>query len=855
MRRGIKHQVLLLALVPTITVSLLLGAYFTSARIQDLQQSFRERGEAIALKLAPTAEYGVFSGNEALLQNLASVALKEHHAQSVTFYTAKGQAIANAGQSLLGPFKPPEIAQKVNQLNQTKNINVENVLGTKAYTEENANALAYIVPIINHAEVNDLQSETQTPANLIGWLKIELNTHFIQVHKYQILLNAGLIFLLGLLISALHVFQMGRHVIRPIMALSQAVEKIKNGELNTRVNISAYRELEVLESGINTMAESLENARSDLQNKVEQATSSLRRSLETIEVQNIELEIARMVAENANKIKSEFLADMSHEIRTPLNGIIGFINLLQKTPLDQQQQDYLITLQKSANNLLAIINDILDFSKIEAGKLRIERTLMDIRECIDETLNLLAPHANEKNIALIPLIYSDVPLQMLSDPLRIKQIIANLVSNSIKFTEQGSIIVRVILEQENNSRMTLRVSVTDTGIGLTFDEQKTLFQAFTQTKLGNTRKFGGTGLGLVICKKLVEQMGGNIGVESESQKGATFWFTFQAEKQLDDPEMGVKLAQGGERRYKNHSVYPSAYPSANAFAHSSANSFANSPANLSANSSANTFANSFQAQRSHSGQQTQQLQQLQQTPSVPALNVLVVDDNAENLKLMNALLQDMNAKVTAVNSGEQAIDAVKTGGYHLILMDIRMPNMNGIEASHAIRNFESNIKRKPTPIVALTAHALMSEKEELLQAGIDDYLSKPISEQDLKNMISKWTQKATVNKVIDWELALKLVCGKNDLAKELFEKLILSLPEEKIKINEAFKAEDWEEMRNRVHKLHGGCCYCGVPELKRAAQGLEAAVVSRNLDLIQPKLEAFNGALEEVLQESAGFLV
>jgi two-component system sensor histidine kinase BarA len=785
MRRGIRHQVLILALVPTITISLLLGAYFTSTRLNDLQQTFRERGEAIALKLAPIGEYGVFSRNQSLLQNLANSVLAEHHARSLTFYSAKGDIIARAGKSSFTAFTPPSAKSPADPL------------GTKLFTEENKEAIAFIVPITTYTEANDVHSDLSQNETTIGWVSLELDTKSIQLHEYQILIHTGLIFLLGLGISGLHAFQMGRNVTRPILELAQAVRRIKNGELSTRVQISAYREMEILESGINTMAQALENAHTELQNKVDQATSSLRRSLETIEVQNIELEIARMVAENANKIKSEFLADMSHEIRTPLNGIIGFINLLQKTSLDTKQQEYLMTLQKSANNLLAIINDILDFSKIEAGKLRIEQTLMDIRECIDETLNLLAPHANEKNLALIPLIYSDVPAQVLGDPLRIKQIIANLVSNSIKFTEQGSVIIRVMLEQEAYSQITIRISVTDTGIGLSADEQKILFQAFTQTKIGTSRKFGGTGLGLVICKKLVEQMHGTIGVDSEPQKGATFWFTFQVEK-LQEP-----IAQP---------ILPTA-------------ASASSIASLS--------------------------------PLTEPLHILVVDDNPENLKLMIALLEDMNVQVTAVNNGESAIEAVQNQIFHLILMDIRMPTMNGIDASHSIRGLETIQQRKPTPIIALTAHALMSEKEALLQAGIDDYLSKPIGEQELKNMIVKWVQRSnnSAHKIIDWDLAYKLVNGKKDLARELFDKLVESMPEEKSKINKAYLEKNWEQLRDDVHKLHGGCCYCGVPHLKRSAQALESAVATRSLDIIKPRLDALNRAIDEVIQESKAVLV
>jgi len=216
-------------------------------------------------------------------------------------------------------------------------------------------------------ELNDTHSDLGQIENLSGWLKLELETKSIKLREYQILAKAILIFLFGLSISALLAYRMGRNLSHPILEMGKVVNKIREGALNTRTQVSSYPELKMLGSGINAMAETLENAHNELQHKINQATLSLRRTLETIEVQNIELEMSRRAAEHANKIKSEFLADMSHEIRTPLNGVVGFVNLLQKTELNPKQQEYIRTIQKSANNLLAILNDILDFSKMEAA--------------------------------------------------------------------------------------------------------------------------------------------------------------------------------------------------------------------------------------------------------------------------------------------------------------------------------------------------------------------------------------------------------------------------------------------------------------------------------------------------------
>ena len=775
MRWGIKQQVLLLALVPTLCISILLGTYFISTRLQDLEDSFRQQGETMAIRIASAAEYGVYTRNKPLLQNMAITLLEEMGAESISFYTKTGQELSATGK---------------NSFTFTLPTNTESLL-TKIHFLENDHSMAFVVPITSYKKEGDGTHLDHTQIKVLtGWMKLELETKSVHLRQYQILLHSGLIFLLALSISSFHAFQMGRNVTRPILELAQAVEKIKEGKLSTRIKISAYREMEILESGINTMAQTLENAHNELQNKVEQATLSLRRSLETIEVQNIELEIARRTAENANKIKSEFLADMSHEIRTPLNGVVGFIHLLQKTTLNPKQQEYLTTIHKSSNNLLAIINDILDFSKIEAGKLRIDRNIMDIRDCIDESLNLLAPYAHEKGITLIPLIYSDVPSQVLGDPLRVKQIITNLVNNSIKFTDKGSVIIRVMLEQETYSHLTIRVNVTDTGIGLAPEEQRVLFQAFNQTKTNMTGKFGGTGLGLVICKKLVEQMGGNIGVESELQKGATFWFTFQVEKYIEDP-------------LKDPTPLTVAL---------------NNP-NL-------------------------------DTALKDSLNILAVDDNHDNLRLITILLEDMGMKVTAAKSGEEAVQAVEQQSFHLILMDIRMPNMNGIEASHEIRKRESTYHRKPTPIIALTAHAMLNEKQALLAAGIDDYLAKPIGESELKDMIHKWIHPSKQLSAVDWEFSKKLAGGRLDLAKEFFQKLVASLPEEKTRINKDFLEQNWTALRDDVHKLHGACCYCGVPELKKCTQRLETAIANHSIETIKPLLDAFNKAINAVIDEA-----
>lgn len=760
---GIRLQVLLLALIPTLIISFLLVAYFTSTRLQDLKQTFLERGEAIALKLAPAAEYAVYTRDESALQKLALITLNERDVQGVGFYLANGEELIKNGK-LSDSTKFPD----------------KDYLRSSLFMTEEKNSILFTVPIINYSA----NASHERPAeNLLGWIKMELDTQSIHFRQYQILIHTSLILLLGLSISGLHALQMGRNVTRPILELAQAIKKIRQGQLDTRVRTSTYQELQVLENGVNSMAETLENAQNELQKKIYRATASLRRSLETIEVQNLELEISRQEAENASQVKSKFLADMSHEIRTPLNGVIGFINLLKRSELNAVQQNYISIIHKSAKNLLSIINDILDFSKIEAGKLRIEREIMDIRDCVQETLTLFAPYFVEKSLKIIPIIHSNVPHQVLGDPLRIKQVITNLVNNAIKFTDEGSIILRVFLESESLTQAILRILITDTGPGLSQDEQLGLFQAFHQVNMSMDQKLGGSGLGLVICKKLVEQMGGEIGLESEIGKGSTFWFTCEVGK-VFQPEISK------ESEIQAESL---------------------------------TFLSSA--------------------------NILAVDDNEDNLTLIQYLLKELGAKVTTCCSGRAALNLLEETTFDLIFMDIRMPEMNGIEATHAIRALEQRKKRAQTPIVALTAHALISEQEALLAAGIDDYLTKPIDENQLHTLLCKWIQGKTQLKSIDWALAEKIAGDKKDLAKELFEKLKLNIAQDLEKINNAFESKNWQVLYDEVHRLHGASCYCGVPLLTRCLKNLEISLAKNmHSEIINTKIIDLNRSVQELLE-------
>ena len=888
---GIKTRVLFLTLLPSIIISISLSSYFASTRINDLDHALYDRGSAIVLQLAPDSEFGVFSGNLDSLKELVNRNLDDPEVRGVSIHNKEGRLLVHAGIE----FQIPEP--------HLKKLNIENRHGI--HISKWGDDLIFTIPIFMRDIIIDdfsdlIESETWQDSksqHIIGWASIDLSRMNTTLRQYQVLFSASLIALLGLAISGIFAYRIGRDVTQPILTLTEAVDRIKEGNLSTRVTTNGQGELRRLETGINTMVASLQTAHEEMQQSIEQATADLRQTLETIEIQNIELQMARKEAEAVSHIKSEFLANMSHEIRTPLNGIIGFINLLGRTNLDSRQQDYLITIQKSASNLLWIINDILDFSKIEAGKLLLDEVPTDIRECTEDSLTLMAPSAYEKNLELIPIVYSDVPERIMGDPLRLKQILTNLINNAIKFTEKGSITVRVMLESETDNQVVLCVSITDTGIGMTPDEQKTLFQAFTQTDSSTTRRFGGSGLGLVISKRLVEQMQGNIGVESQPNHGSTFWFTFAAQKIAssthatdspfsEDCRLLLYETYPETRLALQHMILPwgnkmteidtlslipdyletakqsnmpfhllilgltqvqALDPQVSAVIQAIKKSYSCYIMVLINTSDPNLYQPMLDAgadiclskpvrrQKFLEG-----IHQMMNATSVAeeekvsqALNkavwkqplcILTVDDYKANLKLIRALLEPLGAEVVSADSGKQAIALCKEQIFDLILMDIQMPQMDGVETTRHIRQLHN--PNQKTPIVALTAHTALSDRESVLSSGLNDYLCKPIYEQDLINILKKWAPPTSIPQqpMIDWNLTLQLSAGKPSIAKEMLIGLLALLKEEKAFMHDLFKEKSWSLLQETVHKIHGACCYCGIPSLKKSAYDLEKAL-------------------------------
>src|SRR5690606_30019243 len=460
--------------------------------------------------LAPLAAPALEQNDIKKLERIARQALEHPDVRAAGFLDTERALLAHAGPSMLNP--PPTGQPGVSLLS-------------------GPDATRFLLPVYDQHLVLSDSPDAERELELLGWVEMELSHQGTLLSGYRSLFASLLLIAGGLAVTALLALRMSRSINGPLREIKAGVALLKDGHLETRLPPLGSHEMDELAAGINRMAQALQNAQEELQHSIEQATEDVRQNLETIEIQNIELDFARKEALEASRIKSEFLANMSHEIRTPLNGILGFTNLLQKSELSPRQQDYLTTIEKSAEILLTIINDILDFSKIEAGKLILDRVPFPLRDIVEEVMVMLAPAAHAKNLDLVPLVYNDVPDNIMGDPLRVKQVITNLVNNAIKFTQTGEVVLRASLEDEDteHNRVTLRLSITDSGVGLSRAQQQSLFNAFSQADASTARQYGGTGLGLAISKRLVEEMGGKIGLESELGKGSTFWFTLTPE--------------------------------------------------------------------------------------------------------------------------------------------------------------------------------------------------------------------------------------------------------------------------------------------------------------------------------------
>jgi len=966
----LQRRLVILTLLPLTFIALSLAIIFINKQVSLLSDSMAMHGHALARHLANASRHGLNSGNPEILKPLTQSILQEPDVAAITITDNNGSVIVRSSttkQSFLEKNVESVTPRFSDSLIFMRPILTNGKLAPDAEARLNSTDYQQNFP---HAFTNIID-----PQYIIGWAIIEISQENIHARQRTVIFKSLATTLALLILGALIIFHISKKVTAPIFNLANAANEIEKGNLDIQLELESSGELLILERSINNMAESLRQSRDELQKQVDQATEDLLSSIQVVERQNKELAEARQQALLASRVKSEFLANMSHEIRTPMNGILGFIKLLNNTSLSPEQIEYINIIQKSSNSLLSIINDILDISKIEAGKVTLSGIEYDLQDCIEEVTSLLAPLAYEKNVNLVSMIYNDVPLNLIGDSAKLRQILTNLVSNAIKFTEVGDVVIRTMLEDENNDDITIKTMVSDTGIGINQKDQQRLFRTFAQVDSSSTRQFGGTGLGLTISKTLAEMMDGEIGVDSKINQGSTFWFTFTHKKiQTKQPELSVRSAT----TLTGYTIlyYESNQASLLAMQHLMNNlklnvitatsipdlyhhielSEKNTPYDLIIlglsqqemlpnilNSQVEALKNMTQCNmlalinsadakvfstvrssginaciakpvkhvefyetmrnlltpdatilnfphggppefpNSTSTELTSPANHSPDDDNPPLLGykILIAEDQDTNARLIELILDYAGATTTVVENGELALNAASQQLFDIILMDIHMPVMNGVEATENIRALKNN--NRNTPIIALTANAIEEDKVEYINAGINDVLIKPVDDNELFSMIklhkpehanistnddatqtehqlpeetTKTPTDAQAEEMQKSYIDLRRYKNKEQLDKkeklknELFIMLLKELPDTREAISHSFAEKRFKELGDHVHKLHGATSYVNTPQLKSAVEDLEVSIKKKHdNNVIETKVSTVIQEIDLLLTE------
>ncbi len=890
---GIKYQLRITTLIPAFLVALLFAVFYNGQFGNDLEQHMSRLGDAYIRQLIPAAQYAMLRNDHRTLQGLINASTINPEVKAVAFYNGSGQLLAYRGgkHSIHKPFDPPDFT---GDYIESKQINPFTINFIAPITIPKFN-------LYSNPPFQNIPSPVATQADdILGWLSIDIDTHTMLIKRYQMMIVTIFITLLGLLMGLTIHYFLSKRIYVPISRLRRSMKQILRNEFETEIRVSSQGELGLIEKGCAHLQQQYLSTVRDLNQHIEVATEDLQQSLELLEEKNIELSLEKKKTEEKSRQKSEFIANMSHEIRTPMNGVIGFTNVLLESKLDSLQLDYVKTIKSSAQDLLGIINDILDFSKIDAGKLHLDCIPLDIRACIDEVLALAAPNAHKKGIDLIPITEIDVPKTVLGDPFRIKQIISNLITNAVKFTDHGYVSIRTKIEQENEKDYSISLTISDTGIGISPDDQTKLFTAFNQADTSITRRYGGSGLGLVICKKLCEEMQGRLSLTSELNKGSTFTARIKVEKLqayevektqthrfahlkalcFDDNLLNlealcnglgywgiecvavnsfnklskelsknkecqiafINVNQGCERQVADfiskhntlNYVLISKWPISD-YASIGAKGFLYKPISI---LKLHDIIESLNNENFTEESTNHELDGLREQLRFLHPELLIAEDNPVNKMLLTSLLGD-HAGVRAVDDGEMAVAACEEKKFNIILLDLQMPKLNGLEAATMIR--KKSVLNKHSPIVLISANSGDLSSNDLKKAGVDFCLQKPIDEKQLLIQILRIADKAK-HPAIDWQLCVQKVSGNQALAEEFLAKFIEELQKNREEFIQLMQNKNIKGLGETAHKLHGACCFCGVPLLQKKVMQLE------KLTQRAVTIDDLNGPFAELIQ-------
>lgn len=908
---SIQRRVLFIALLPAALIALALSTYYGRTRINEVEAATIEHARSLARQLAPLSEFGVLSGNRELLRSIARSALEEDRTLArVTILSDEGLLLAAA---------PP----------------AHDPAGVTMHTAAD-DPVTVAQPIRR-----TLLGGIDRPANMgpagiargdtIGHVVLRVDLAPVRSEQLAVLLESLAITALALGLTALLALRIGRGVTGPVQQLTRTVERLRGGDLGARPDTGSGGELGSLEWGVTAMAQEIERTHASLRERVDMATRELQQALAELEARNEELEDARLEAEAASEFKSRFLANVSHEIRTPMNSILGFTELLQQAELDPIHADYLATIHSSAQSLLTLLNGILDLSKMESGRMELEPTDADINTLLHEVFQLLAPHAFHKGVEFIVTPVPPASARVHIDPVRLKQVLINLASNAVKFTEHGHVQMSGTATRRGDGGVTLTFCIEDTGCGIPAQAQVRLFQAFAQGEHArrsqdDTAPVAGTGLGLHIASEIVFLMGGLIEFHSEPGTGSAFWFTLE----LEPARRAV--AEPGPPRSRRCILYLDADPVTRAaytemLAWAAVDAEAAEDATASRPDAARheAIVVHLPAERvargdippldrglaasglpllacchAHAPDTRRAVTAagythiLPKTPDPTALRaaidraidgtdprrpasgytdttladaraqglrVLVVDDHPLNLKLLESYLAQPGIEVVTATGSDEALDESRQRRFDAILMDIHLPERDGVATAACIRSGDG--PNRDTPIIAITADAFAEQSHRAIAAGINGVLVKPVSRLTLMQKLAVWCAPAAQapspappsedaappgdDPIVDEREALERAGGRPEVVAELFDILCRSLPVSRDALVAARERGDAEAVRAAAHRLRGAAVYCAVPRLENAVAEVERRARAGDRADLDAALERLCDAIDELL--------
>lgn len=862
-RFNLKYQILIITMIPVLLIDGFLSYVHVNSSIQQAEELLKAKGEVTTKQLADASEFNLLSGNFEHIQYLLKQTVNTNDIIHATVYDRQGNTIAEAQ------------GQEFNPDSSTSYLYYRHPIQTQALPSDDIFAT-------QDALDNDQLKN-------IGWVHLYVSRQRLEQSKNDVYREALLFFVITLIIAIILIMLFSSRITRPVFILLDHLKRIETGHLGEVIEQVENNEIGDVQKGFNSMSQSLLANRMQLDQKIKTATLDLMNAITDLEYKNREISLARDEAQKADKTKSQFLANISHEIRTPVNGIKGFANLLAQTELTPQQKRYTDIITNSTSDLSSIVNEVLDYSKIESEKVEILNDRFDLYELVESTRDSLFTVAMEKEIELYLTIYSDTPQFVVGDQLRLKQILINLVSNAIKFTDEGYVEITVHVEDESDDQVMMKFKIRDSGIGISKEDQKQLFQAFKQIEKDSNRRFSGTGLGLVISRNLATLMGGDILLDSVTNFGSMFTLMLpfkpchqapsssrladncdyhvlllsyeqrglneitalydragcETERLLLSKDQDATEVQNLVQRAINHvdiivfdlrhahllpaQIFDSTIrKSARVIImHYDQTLVAeNELANFEFIAVINTSANLLRLLKQQP--QTDEANTMSSNKALNKSSVLIVDDNPINLALASELIQLWGHHPFEASNAEQAMNLFRVKSFDLILLDIQMPEIDGVELMKMMRNEAPDLK---SPIVAITANILESERNRLLSLGFDAYFSKPIEEQKLKAMLvdgelpdqddDTLIRLGEETLSIDHDLTLKLSANNQRLASEVFTMLQKELPDYLQQLHHSLESQSLEDIEKIMHKLEGVTCYAGLPRLKQLLREYE----------------------------------